>query len=292
MIAVVALASAGATRTWAQAPATTSPAATPATGAITPPAAVSRAPRGAVGSFEIPDPPAANGVRLRAKPMGDVAAPVIVRITPLPGDRARVDYLGIVSGSYDLAPLVERADGRPAEALPPMTVEIFTQLPPGHGTDVFGDAAPEFGFAAHYGLLLGAVAALWLAVPAVILVRRAMRRAPAPPPAPAPRAPTPRELLLELVHQARERELTLAERSRAELLLLQALRPGHAETPADLAGAIAALRADPRTADAVAAVERWLHAPRGGDPSAAIAAIEASAQTAGATADATQEPRP
>jgi hypothetical protein len=233
-----------------------------------------RTARGTTGSLEV-----TSAAPLRAKALRDAASPILVRVNALGGERYRVEYLGTVEGAFDLAPLIERADGRAAEGLPDLRVEIFTQLPPNHGTDVFGLSAPGFSLSAHYSTALAAVVALWCAVPAYFLVRRLTRRRPAPPPPPA-RAPTVAERLFAIVDTARARELGIDERGRLELLLLQELRAdagGGATDPAhrSLADATTALRDDPHTARIVRAVEAWLHAPTTGDRARALAEIDA-----------------
>lgn len=226
-----------------------------------------RTARGTTGSFEI-----SSGAALRAKAVRDAASPLLVRVNEIGPERYRVEYIAAVEGSFDVATLIERADGRATEGLPDLRVEIFTQLPPNHGTDVFGLSAPGFTLAAHYTTALTAIVALWAAVPAYFLVRRALRRKPAPP-APAPRAPTAAERLFAIVDAARTRELDTAERGRLELLLLQELRAA-GRGGDTLADATAALRDDPNTAAIVRAVESWLHAPTAGDRARALEELE------------------
>ena len=232
--------------------------------------AISRAARGTVGSIEV----TFRDAPLRAKALRDANAPVLVRVTGLGGDRYRIDYIGAVTGTFDLLPAIERADGRPAEGLGSLSVEIFTQLPANAGTDVFGLSAPGFDLAAHYTAALWLVGAGWTAIPVFFLVRRAMRRQAPPRDSPTPaREPTTAELLFAAVDAARARELTADERGQLELRLLRILRQGSPD--GDVAAAITALRADARTREIVRAVESWLHAPEGGDASRALAELDA-----------------
>ena len=241
--------------------------------------AVARAARGTVGSVEVTH----RDAPLRAKALRDANAPVLVRVTALGGDRYRIDYIGAVTGTFDLVPAIERADGRAPEGLGPLSVEIFSQLPPNPGTDVFGLSAHGFSLSAHYTTALWTVAVLWTAVPAFFLIRRAMRRTSAPAPVAPPREPTTAELLFAAVDAARTRELTADERGQLELRLLQILRKGSPD--GDVAAAITALRADQRTAAIVRAVESWLHAPEGGDAARALAELDAlRAKSQGAAA--------
>ncbi len=235
-------------------------------------AAPPRTARGTTGAIDI-----ASSAPLRAKAVRDAASPVLVRVNPLGGERYRVEYIGAVEGAFDLATLVEQSDGRAAQSLPDLRVEIYSQLPPNHGTDVFGLSAPGFSLAAHYSTFLWTAIAAWCAVPAYFIVRRAMRPKPVPAPPPA-REPTVAERLLAIVDDARTRELDANERGRLELLLLQELRAAtdmQANPPASLAAATAALRDDPATARVVRAVESWLHAPTAGDRARALDAIDA-----------------
>jgi hypothetical protein len=196
-----------------------------------------------------------------------------VRVTALGGDRYRIDYIGAVTGTYDLLPAIERADGRAPEGLDAgtgsLSVEIFSQLPPNAGTDVFGLSAPGFNFSAHYTTALWTLGALWTAVPAFFLIRRAMRRTPPAAPVVAPREPTTAELLFAAVDAARTRELTADERGQLELRLLQILRRGAPE--GDVAAAITALRADQRTAAVVRAVDAASPATLAAEAAAAAA---------------------
>lgn len=240
--------------------------------------------RGVVSTVEIDYPHGA----IRPKPVTDPDQPVLLRVTPLGDDRYRVEYLALVSGVHDLALYLERADGRPATGLGELPVTVVTQLPPSHGSDVFGMRTPGFRLSSHYRAAMIVFAVAWLAVPVVALTRRALRRRePALPPAPA-HEPTPSELLREALRDAKQRELTTAERGRLELLLYQTLRgeDQRARVPGsdELARSIAELRRDPRTAGVVIAVERCLHAGRAAGIAEAVAAIEAHERAPGAMA--------
>jgi hypothetical protein len=242
---------------------------------------VSRAARGTSGSFEL-----SSETPIRAKATSDLTAPILVRASEIAPKRFRIEYMGLVSGTYDLAPYLEQTDGRTAAFDTPLRVEVFTQLPPNHGTDVFGLSAPSFGLSARYRELLIGAAVAWVLVPAIVIGVRIARRRPAPEPTPAPRVPTLAERLFEIVDGARTRELSTDERGRLELLLLRILRehvsaagapnaPGGAPiTPAALAAATEALRDDPAHGPVVRAVERWLHARDDGESREALAALD------------------
>lgn len=252
-----------------------------------------RAARGTAGSIRVVH---AAGT-LRAKPVRDASAPVLVRVRAADDGASgafTIEFLGTVEGTFDLLPLLETTDGRApdAAALGDLRVEIFSQLPPVHGTDVFGLSAPGFDLRAHYTPILGAIAAAWLAVPAIVLVRRWMRTPP-PPPAPPASPPTAAERLLGEL-RALDARLAQGEspdavaRGRIELLLFRVLReraPDLTTAPdgdgmPDPARDLARLRDDPRTATLVRAVEAWLHAPGPRDARAVAAALAADIRNA------------
>lgn len=235
-----------------------------------------RVARGTIAAFEVEHPAGP----LRAKALRDGASPVLVRVNPLGGSRHLVECFGVVEGEFDLVPLLEQADGRPPTDLEPIRVEVFTQLPPNPGTDLYGLPEPSLALEGGYRLLLAVVALAWLAVPAVAIVRRRLRRVEAAPIAPEPREPTAIERVQAILDEARRTPLDLEQRGRLELLLLKALREA-AGTRGSLAESIAMLRRDPHAAPVVLEVERWLHAS-GGEArrEAAIAKLEEASSSA------------
>ncbi len=243
-----------------------------------------RAARGVTGSVELEYQPTHAGVSLRAKAMRDSTAPIMARVTELGNARYRIEYLGVVSGQYDLAPLLEESDGRAASNLAALHVEIFTQLPPQHGSDVFGLASTEFGIAAYYRVLLTSAIVAWCMIPLVVLLRRYLRRAPQQRVVADVIAPSARDMLRDAVAAATAREPTLHERARLELLLLQVLRDEQTQSNEhprahasliDLAHAMTALRQNERCAPVILAVERWLHAQDIDESTTSVRANEA-----------------
>lgn len=239
----------------------------------TPPTRVAR---GTIAAFEIEH---AAGP-LRAKALRDGASPVLVRVNPLGGSRHLVECFGVVEGEFDLVPLLEQADGRPPSDLAPIRVEVFTQLPANPGTDLYGLPEPSLALEGGYRVLLAAVALAWLAVPAVAIVRRRLRRVEAAPIEPAPHAPTALERVQAILDEARRTPLDTADRGRLELLLLKALREASGGS-GSIAESIARLRRDARAAPVVLEVERWLHA-QGGEArrDEALARLEEAASSA------------
>ncbi len=235
---------------------------------------ISRAARGTTGVVEL----TYQLAPLRAKATSDLTAPILARVAEIAPSKYRVEYMGLVSGSYDLTPYLEQSDGRPAQFAKPLFVEIFTQLPPNHGTDVFGLSAPSFGLRGQYRTILIAVGAAWVLVPIAVVALRLARRKPPTAPAPVVHEPSLTERLFAIVDDARTRELTTDERGRLELLLLQTLRSAAQESsssPAALAAATEALRRDAVHGPVLRAVERWLHAESRGEAQHALQTLEA-----------------
>ena len=229
-----------------------------------------RVARGTVAAFEIEHP----GGPLRAKALRDGTSPVLVRVNPLGEARHLVECFGIVEGTFDLVPYLEQADGRPPRDLDPIRVEVFTQLPPNPGTDLFGLPEPRLALEGRSRLLLAAIAVAWIAFPIAAIVRRRLRRIETPPVANAPIEPTALERVRAILDDARRSPLDIAQRGRLELLLLRALRDAGGGS-GTIAEAIARLRRDRDAAPVVLEVERWLHAA-GGDAhrEAALARLE------------------
>ena len=149
----------------------------PAAGQTASPASpqAAAATRGTASSLEF----SYAGPRLRAKPNQTLASPLLVRITgSRPGEADatiyRVDYIGAVAGPLDLRDLLEHEDGSPAADLPPLPVQIVSQLPPNHGTDVYGIPDPPFTLIGWYREFLVATAIIWVAVPVFVFARRAL----------------------------------------------------------------------------------------------------------------------
>jgi hypothetical protein len=222
--------------------------------------ALSTASRGTAGSFEF----SYSGPRLRAKPEQTLASPMLVRIASTrPGDSGafiyRLDFLGAVAGPHDLRDLLEHDDGSPATDLPAMSVDVVSQLPPNHGTDVYGIPDPPFTLIGWYREFLIITAIAWIAIPILILIRRALRRRPpvvAPVSVPAPSLA---DELRPLLEAAKARAMTITERGRLELLLYRFWKEHLGIASGTQAQAIASLRAHPQAGQLLLAVERWLH---------------------------------
>lgn len=235
------------------------------------------APRGLTGELfiDLAGPP------LRAAQSQGPRSSVVVRVTEMTdreqpsGDatppmnslrRYRIEFIGGVAGTFDLREFLERRDGTPIADLPPLPVKIVSELPAAHGTDLFQSAREPFRLTSRYLLAMGLLAAAWIAVPIVVLIRRAWRRPPVVVPVVAPAAPTLADQLRPLIDAARAEGLSVAERGRLELLLMNFWRERLALDGLSPADAAAQLRSDPRSSPLLLALERWLHARGAGSP--------------------------
>ncbi len=221
--------------------------------------------RGITGSLTISH----EGSPLQATLDQSLTSPLLVRVTEVTpastsGSAAtarqyRIDYIGAVAGTFDLRTLIDHRDGTPATELAPLEVHIVSELPAVFGTDLFGTPPhPVYG-ASRYRLILAAIAAVWIAIPIALALRKWMRKAP-PCVQPIPVAsPSLADQLRPFVEAAMARELSVEDQARLELLLLAFWSERRALGDLPPALAIAELRGDPEASGLLLAVESWLH---------------------------------
>lgn len=217
--------------------------------------------RGITGTISVLVP---EGV-LRARPDLALDDPLLVRIAasrPLPegGHMFDLEYMGTEAGTHDLRTVLVFADGRPIDTLPPIEVQIATHLGLDAPSDLDMTKTPPATLRGGYLTWVAILAALWIAVPVIVIIRRMLRR-PTPEVPPAP-PPTLADLLHPLVHAASEGALSIDQQARLELLLyrywsqhLQLDMPPHE--------AIATLRQHDTAGVLLRAIEGWLHRPHG-----------------------------
>lgn len=207
---------------------------------------------------------------VRGRPDLDLDSSILVRVA----DRDRTDdgrsiteleYIGVDAGVFDLRESIVFDDGGSIDRMPPLTIEIVSNLATDAPSDVFLAEAPPASIVGGYRKLLVVVAVVWILVPVAVMIRRRLRRPPPPPVAPTP--PTVFDRLEPLVRRAVDRELTIEERGRLELLLFAhwSGRLGLADDPVE---AVRRIRTDPEAGRLLRRVESWLHAPGGRTPSA------------------------
>ncbi|MDG1979588.1 MAG: hypothetical protein P8I44_13585, partial [Phycisphaerales bacterium] len=159
---------------------------------------------------------------VRGRPDLDLDSSILVRVA----DRDRADdgraiteleFIGVDAGVFDLRESLVFDDGGSIDRMPPLTIEIVSNLATDAPSDVFLAEAPPASIVGGYRKLLVVVAVVWILVPVAVMIRRRLRRPPPPPVAPTP--PTVFDRLEPLVRRAVDRELTIEERGRLELLL-------------------------------------------------------------------------
>lgn len=219
-------------------------------------------PRGITGSVTIIH----SGEPLQAKLDQGITSPMLVRVTELTDSavgadrRYRIDYIGVVAGTFDLTSQIIHRDGTPASELAPMPVKIVSELPEKFGTDLFMVSAHPMFTRSYYRIILGVIAAIWIAIPIFVFVRRAIRHRPAPAAPPPPPAPTLADQLRPLVEAAMNKGLSVHEQARLELLLLAFWSERRDLAALPPAQAISQLRSDVEAKPLLLAVEQWLHA--------------------------------
>ena len=208
---------------------------------------------------------------VRGRPDQDLDSSILVRVAArdrTEGGRSvtELEFIGVDAGVFDLRDSLVFDDGGPTDRLDPLTIEIVSKLASDAPSDVFLAEAPPATIAGGYRTLLVAIAVVWIMIPVLVVIRRWLRRPP--PPAVASSPPTLLDRLEPLVRSAADRELTVDEQGRLELLLHAYWRKrlGLEEDPVLAVGVI---RQDPEAGRLLRRVESWLHAPDGRDPSAA-----------------------
>ncbi len=211
----------------------------------------------------------ADDADLDARPDQDLDAPLLVRLRRIgpAGDRFRYEatYIGAVEGTYDLRDWLIRRSGEAPAGLEELPVQIASQLPPDHGTDLFDAPVATSPIRGGYRRWMIAIGALWVAIPLVLLLRRLMAEPGVDVTDAAPAPPTLADQLRPLVEEAIAGRLDVDGRARLELLLFRAWEQRLSLSGTPGAEALATLRRHPESRPLVEALERWLHQP---DPDA------------------------
>lgn len=208
---------------------------------------------------------------VRGRPDLDLESSILVRVARRDRSDAgraitELEFIGVDVGVFDLRGSLVFDDGGSIDRLGPLPVEIVSNLASDAPSDVFLAEAPPATIAGGYRSLLVGVGVAWLLVPVVVWIRRRLHRPPAPPAPVVP--PTLRDRIEPLVRLAADRELTVDERGRLELLLIAHWRE-RLGLDGDPALAVGAIRTDPEAGRLLRRIETWLHAPDGRRPSVA-----------------------
>lgn len=208
----------------------------------------------------------ASAGRVRAKPDLPLDSPIVVRVSgPDGAGKQEIEFLGTVAGEFDLRDYLVLDDGTPLSASVSIPVRIVSHLPAGPDTDVARIERASLELRRSYltaAIVLGVV---WVLVPVVVLVRRAMKRRGGAEPVMAAAAPTAAEEIERLIAESRQRPLSVSEQGRLELLIMQLLQGeglverGSAITLGELAARLGELRTRAECRELVLALEAWLH---------------------------------
>ncbi len=202
-----------------------------------------------------------SGKPLRAKSQRDADASIVIRLAVSPADRSKYEatFLGTRVGTYDLSKWIEHADGSEATDLPACPVEVVSTLTNDQRSDLFDAAKFEAHVWGGYRLSACLIGLIWIGIPIVVLVRRAMNRKTIEAPPAVQKTPTFAERLKPLVEAAVAGKLSIREKGQLELLLLHYWRERNSLQEVDMATAIGQLRQHPEAGQLITHIERWLH---------------------------------
>ncbi len=203
-----------------------------------------------------------GGPRLVARPYRRGAS-INVRIADeaLRGDVRIYDVRYVVNlpGEFELTDYLTSADGRPIDDLPKFRVRGLTSLTKDIETRIreMEDVGVHIWHGYYETLAgLGVFWGLWLA--GLIFVGRAKR----PPPAkPEPPEPTLAERIARYLAALADRDLSVEEKARLELLLLTAWQERLDLNAQRMAAACRRIRQSNELGSAYEKLQRWLHAP-------------------------------
>ncbi|MDG2424326.1 MAG: hypothetical protein P8M22_10140 [Phycisphaerales bacterium] len=200
---------------------------------------------------------------LRGRPDLDLDSPLLIRIAavhsrPEGGFLFDLEFLGTQPGVFDLREVLVFSNGASTAQLDPIPIRIVSHLADHSASDLAMTMPPESTLRGGYVTLLIVIGVVWILVPAIVITRRLLR--PRPDPIVTPRGPTLAEQLAPLVEAAADRQLTIPEQARLELLLYwhwQAALQLDESRPE----AVARLRRHDDAGQLLRTVESWLHDP-------------------------------
>ncbi|MEE2906509.1 MAG: hypothetical protein VX527_01620 [Planctomycetota bacterium] len=200
---------------------------------------------------------------LRGRPDLDLDSPLLVRIAavqprPEGGFLFDLEFLGTQPGVFDLRDVLVFSNGASTAQLDPIPIRIVSHLADHSASDLAMTIPPESTLRGGYVTVLIVIGVAWILVPVIVITRRLLR--PRPVPISAPRGPTLAEQLAPLVEAAADRQLTIPEQARLELLLYwywQAALQLDESRPE----AVARLRRHDDAGQLLRTVESWLHDP-------------------------------
>jgi hypothetical protein len=196
---------------------------------------------------------------LVARPLDPRTAPLMISVRRLTGDEWSVTYAGFVPGTFDLTDFLVCADGRRPTDLSPLPVLFETVGSSGLQLDTAAPVASPIRRVPAWPWWTAALA--WLLLPAILWsVRRLRLRTPKP--IETLDFPT-RDSLESLLTTLQQRDLSIDERARLELMVLDHVVRRHQTVRIDpfRENLYLFARRDPHAADVLDALEAWLHRP-------------------------------
>ena len=206
-----------------------------------------------------------EGPALQADPHQDLSAPMLLRLERSERDPTiyTARFIGSIKGDYDLRSLIVHVDGSAADDVRPIMVHVVSELPAGMETDLFDAADLDVQLDRGYVRTAIMIGLVWLLIPVIVIVRRLMRRKTVVEAAVGPAPPTLAEQLRPLVEALANRQLSVREEGRLELLLYHYWQERLQPRPADMAECIRQIREHPEAGELLRMVEGWLHRPEG-----------------------------
>lgn len=206
---------------------------------------------------------------VRGRPDLDLDSPILVRLAKVEdiGEgrvACELEFIGVDAGVFDLRDVLVFENGVSIDRLDPIPVEIVSNLARDAPTDLVLVAPPPALLEGGYSAALLTIGIVWVLIPVVVIVRRLFR--PRPEPELFERGPTLAEKIAPLIESASQRELSIAEQGRLELLLYAHWQE-RLNLGSDRPNAVAQLRRHETAGRLLRAVERWLHEPHATAPS-------------------------
>jgi len=203
------------------------------------------------------------GPELVVKPIDPRKTPLILRIvrTYPHGDSHRYDleWYGLEPGQYNLSEYVQRKDGKPAETLPALSVEVTSILPPGqvepHRLSV--ERGPQLG---GYRALLWIVGIFWALGLLGILVSF-WSRSGGQPASDSVAGPSLAERLRPVIESASAGQANPEQLAQLERGLIAFWRVRLGLAGVDAATAYERLQDHPEAGPLLKQLQQWLHAP-------------------------------
>ncbi|MCH2152233.1 MAG: hypothetical protein MK089_02730 [Phycisphaerales bacterium] len=207
---------------------------------------------------------------LRGRADLDLDSPLLVRVASIQpqesGSLYELEFIGTTPGLFDLRDVLVFADGSSTDLLPPLPVQIVSNLEDHAASDLSMTMPPATDIAGGYQTWIIIIGVLWILIPIVAIM--AKFKQPSEEPQVEPTKPTLAEQLSPLVNAACNRNLSISEQGQLELLLYwhwqEELGLG-----SDRPEAVSRLRHHEIAGLLLRKVEAWLHDPRSTTPTQA-----------------------